>query len=80
MHDGCSGNMTTGKEMADKVRMMGFAQGAMPMPLQILCTNCEETFEMSTFESKCPNCDMVYAVTPCSCFDPANVKAAGINY
>ncbi|NPA44913.1 MAG: hypothetical protein GXO49_05205 [Chlorobi bacterium] len=80
MHDGCSGNFTNGKQMADKVRMMGFSDGAMPMPLQIKCTNCEETFEMTTFEAKCPNCDMVYAVTPCSCFDPSKVMPAGINY
>ncbi len=80
MHDGCSGSFTNGKQMADKVRAMGFSHGNMPMPLTIHCENCETDFTMTTFETKCPNCDMVYAVTPCSCFDPANVKPAGINY
>ena len=37
-------------------------------------------FEMSFFETYCPHCDMVYAVTPCHAFDPENVMAAGIGY
>jgi len=80
MHDGCSGSFENGKQVADKVRMMGFDIQAMPMPLMIKCENCETDFEMENFESKCPNCGMVYAVTPCHAFDAANVKAAGINY
>ncbi|MCK5005607.1 MAG: hypothetical protein KAS21_10980 [Candidatus Aminicenantes bacterium] len=80
MHDGCSGSFDNGKQMADKVRMMGFNIQSMPMPLNIKCENCETDFEMETFEDKCPDCNMVYAVTPCSAFDPANVKAAGIDY
>lgn len=35
---------------------------------------------METFESKCPHCDMVYGVTPCSCHDVNNVKKAGKNF
>jgi hypothetical protein len=35
---------------------------------------------MDRFETHCPACDMVYAVTPCHAFDPANVMAAGIGY
>ena len=42
--------------------------------------DAEETFEMVTFEDKCPKCSMVYGVTPCHAFDAANVKPAGINY
>ena len=80
MHDGCSGSFEDGKQVADKVRMMGFNIQMMPMPLNIKCENCENEFEMETFEGKCPECSMVYAVTPCHAFDPANVQAAGINY
>ncbi len=80
MHDGCSGSFETGKDTVDKVRMMGFNIQMMPMPLNIKCENCENDFEMETFEAKCPDCGMVYGVTPCHAFDSANVKAAGINY
>lgn len=80
MHDGCTGSFTDGKDVADKVRMMGFSNQPMPMPLNIKCENCENEFEMDTFEDKCPVCNMVYAVTPCHAFDPDNVSAAGINY
>lgn len=79
MHDGCSGSFENGKEIADKVRMMGFDKQPMPMPLTIVCSNCDKNFEMEEFEGKC-TCGMVYAVTPCHAFDPANVMAAGINY
>jgi hypothetical protein len=79
MHDGCSGSFETGKEVADKVRMMGFDRQPMPIPMTIDCTNCGETFQMETFADKC-KCGMVYAVTPCHAFDPANVMAAGIDY
>lgn len=80
MHDGCSGSFNNGKEIVDKVRMMGFAAQCMPVPLTIKCVECEETFEMDTFEDKCPHCGMVYGVTPCHAFDPDNVMAAGKEY
>lgn len=79
-HDGCAGSFNNGMEVADKVRMMGFSNQPMIMPLTIKCTNCSESFEMVTFEDKCPHCGMVYAVTPCHAFDPDNVMAAGIDY
>lgn len=80
MHDGCSGSFENGKQIVDKVRQMGFSPQPMPMPMDIPCEECGETFEMVTFEDKCPKCGMVYGVTPCHAFDPSNVKAAGINY
>jgi rRNA maturation protein Nop10 len=80
VHDGCSGSFTSGKEVADKVRMMGFAEQPMPMPLDLTCVECSKDFAMETFETKCPECGMVYAVTPCHAFDPANVMAAGKDY
>ena len=80
MHEGCSGSFESGKEVVDKVRMMGFSNLYMPMPMEIECVECEQSFEMNTFEDKCPHCNMVYGVTPCHAFDLSNVKAAGINY
>jgi Zn finger protein HypA/HybF involved in hydrogenase expression len=79
MHDGCSGSFANGKQVVDKVRMMGFAEQPMPMPLELKC-ECGENFEMNNFEDKCPKCGMVFGVTPCHAFDAANVQAAGINY
>jgi Zn finger protein HypA/HybF involved in hydrogenase expression len=52
----------------------------MPAPMVIRCSNCEESFNMETFEAKCPNCDMTYGVTPCHSHDPESVQAAGIDY
>lgn len=80
MHDGCAGTFESGKEVVDKVRQMGFDVQPMPMPLEIKCVECEDSFEMVNFEDKCPKCNMVYGVTPCHAFDSVNVKAAGIDY
>ena len=79
MHDGCSGSFTNGKQVVNKVRMMGFSEGLLPMPLPINC-ECGNSFEMEYFEDKCPHCGMVYGVTPCSSHDPSKVQAAGIDY
>jgi Zn finger protein HypA/HybF involved in hydrogenase expression len=80
MHDGCTGTFSSGKQIADKVRQMGFDQQLMPMPFDIKCSNCGNVFSMERFETHCPDCDMVYAVTPCHAFDSANILAAGIGY
>lgn len=80
MHDGCAGSFQTGMQVVDKVRMMGFAAQPMPMPMDITCENCNTEFTMELFEGKCPECNMVYGVTPCHAFDPANIMAAGIDY
>lgn len=80
MHDGCSGSFEDGKAMCDKVRMMGFAPQFLPVPLQVTCGECLKEFEMETFEAKCPHCQSVHAVTPCSAFDASNVKSAGVGY
>lgn len=80
MHDGCAGSFENDSQVVDKVRQMGFSSQMLPIPLGIKCVECEETFEMATFEDKCPKCGMVYGVTPCHAFDAENVKSAGINY
>ena len=77
--DICNGSFESGQQTVDKVRQMGFSEGLLPMPLEIKC-ECGTTFEMGYFEDVCPNCKMVYGVTPCSSHDPAGVKAAGIDY
>ncbi len=80
MHDGCSGSFGNGKDVVDKIRMMGFASQPMPVPMEIECKECGSTFLMETFESHCPDCKMVYGVTPCHAFDPQYVEAAGKEY
>ncbi|MCP4757282.1 MAG: hypothetical protein GY866_40990 [Proteobacteria bacterium] len=80
MHDGCTGNHLNGKQIADKVRMMGYDGMAVSNPFDISCTNCSTSFEMKTMVSTCPQCEMVYAVTPCHANGPENVMAAGIGY
>jgi len=80
MHDGCTGPSVDGKAVVNKVRMMGFAQMPMPAALNITCANCSQPFLMERFESACPECGMVHAVTPCSADDPSKVKAADFGY
>jgi Zn finger protein HypA/HybF involved in hydrogenase expression len=80
MHDGCSGNFLSGKQIVDKIRMMGFNKNLLAAPLNIDCSNCKTAFQMETMESQCPSCDMVYGVTPCHSHSIEYVKAAGVNY
>jgi len=80
MHDGCSASFQNGVEVAEKVRSMGFSEQLMPMPLDIKCHGCGDDLVMDLFETKCPKCGMVHAVTPCHAFDPDNIQAAGVNY
>lgn len=77
MHEGCSGEFNSGKEVVNKVRMMGFATQPMPMPMNIECKACNKPFEMITFEHACPECGAIHGVTPCHAFDPENVQCAG---
>ncbi|NLL80907.1 MAG: hypothetical protein GX231_01220 [Tissierellia bacterium] len=80
MHDGCTGSFGDGKQVVDKIRMMGFNTQLMPSNVKIKCIECGEEFEMTHLETKCPHCNMVYGVTPCSVNYPERIKAAGINY
>jgi Zn finger protein HypA/HybF involved in hydrogenase expression len=80
MHDGCSGGFQSGKEIVDKIRMMGFNINPLGTPLEIECTNCNTDFKMERMESSCPSCGMVYGVTPCHSYSAQFVKAAGIGY
>jgi len=80
MHEGCSGNFEDGKQVVNKLRMMGFNTQYMPMSVEIVCKHCGEIFVMETFEAKCPKCNMTYGVTPCHAYDKKYIQAAGIDY
>lgn len=76
----CEGNLKNGREVVDKLRAMGYSQLLIPIPLEVKCQNCGETFTMQEFESKCPKCNMVHGVTVCHAHDAKNVMEAGIDY
>jgi len=80
MHDGCSGTLESGKQIVDKIRMMGFNHNPLATPLEIECSNCDDVFSMDKMETMCPSCNMVYGVTPCHAHSAEFVKAAGVNY
>ena len=68
-----------GQAVADKVRMKGFADKEMPTPATINCS-CGETYTKLKLVDQCPNCNMTYAVTPCSADDHQYIVPAGLNY
>ena len=80
MHDGCSGSFENGKQVANKVRMMGFDKMSIPAPLEIHCTKCDGIFKMETMLAACPACNMVFAVTPCHAHSSEHVLPAGVGY
>jgi len=80
MHDGCSGHSQSGKQIVDKIRLMGFNTNTLPVALDISCGNCDNQFQMKMMETKCPSCGMVYGVTPCHSHSAEFVQAAGVNY
>lgn len=80
MHEACSGSFQDGKAVVDKIRMMGFNKNALPNEIIIKCSNCGSDFQMTNLETKCPHCNMVYGVTPCSVNKPERIMPAGIDY
>ncbi len=80
MHDGCSGAYESGKQIVDKIRMMGFNKSPLAASLEISCSNCDAVFQMEFMESTCPECGMIYGVTPCHSHSSEFVKAAGVDY
>lgn len=80
MHEGCTGSFEGGRLVVDKIRMMGFNTREMPEAYLLTCVECGEEFRMTHLETKCPNCNMVYGVTPCSVNYPDRIKAAEIDY
>jgi len=80
MHDGCTTHFQSGKQVVDKIRVMGFNKSPLPAPLDITCSNCNTVFKMELMESSCPSCNMVFGVTPCHSTSAEYVQAAGVNY
>ena len=80
MHDGCGGSFENGQDVVAKVRMMGFAQGALPAALELACQHCGEAMTMTTFEYACPKCNAVHAVTPCHSHSAEYVQCAGPDF
>ena len=80
MHDGCTSTFESGKEIVDKIRMMGFNDSLLTAVLDINCSKCDNVFQMEKMEAMCPSCGMVYGVTPCHSYSAEFVKAAGVNY
>lgn len=77
---GCGTPQKGGTAIVDKVRSKGMADQLMPTAYELTCQECDGTFTMATYVAQCPNCQMVYGVTPCSADDSQNIKAATINY
>jgi len=80
MHEGCSGQFENGQQVADKVRMMGYDTIPLTVPLNLQCVQCQNKFAMETMVTQCPECRMVYAVTPCHAHSAQHVLPAGIDY
>ena len=77
MHDGCSANFENGLQILNKVRAMGFSNFPLPVALTIECQGCSGSFQMLAFETACPHCGLIHAVTPCHAFDAENVVSSG---
>ena len=80
MHDGCSGTFVSGRAVVDKLRMMGFSQGALAEPFHLSCQHCGKPMVMETFEHACPACGAVHGVTPCHSHSAEFVQCAGPEY
>lgn len=81
MSCGCGSiNKNDGKNIVDLVRSKGKDNFPLRTPHDIECTHCSNTFTMKTHVDKCPTCNMVFGVTPCSSHDKNNILAADINY
>lgn len=79
MSCGCNNLGSDGKKVADLVRGKGFENKTPTGDLNIPC-ECGTNFKMETLVCNCPNCNMTYAVTPCSSSKLESVHKAGMNY
>jgi len=80
MHDGCTGSLSSGQQVVDKLRMMGFNAALMPEVLSLCCHHCGEAMMMTTFEFSCEKCGAVHGVTPCHASNATHVQCAGPDY
>ncbi|WP_026960248.1 hypothetical protein [Aliagarivorans taiwanensis] len=79
MSCGCGTDHSDGKAIIDRLRVKGLADKPMKQSYQINC-ECQSEFTMTTFSASCPQCGMVFGVTPCSQHALENIKPAGVNY
>ncbi|MBM4763531.1 hypothetical protein [Bacillus sp. B15-48] len=79
MSCGCSSKLKDGKAIVDHVKSKGKDSIVPAVAHEINC-ECGETFTLERVIMNCPNCEMTYAVTPCSSDDRNKIKLAGINY
>ncbi|MGL4971982.1 MAG: hypothetical protein ACRC6H_02460 [Culicoidibacterales bacterium] len=77
---GCGTPQKGGKAIVDKVRLKGMDAAQMPKAHELTCQACATEFTMVTYVDQCPNCQMVYGVTPCSADQVENIKPAAVNY
>ncbi|MEG2787326.1 MAG: hypothetical protein RR942_05840 [Romboutsia sp.] len=75
----CSSLGDNGKVIADLVRKKGFENMRTKVTHEIDC-ECGNKFLMETLICTCPNCNITYAVTPCSSNLKENIKSCGTNY
>lgn len=53
------------QEILDKVRAKGFSNDKMDFEYKLECS-CGNELVMTTFETKCEQCNGIFVVTPCS--------------
>ena len=78
MSCGCS-TSKDGKAIVDHVKSKGKENHPPKVAHRINC-ECGESFVLKTVIMNCSNCNMTYAVTPCSSNKIENIKKAGIQY
>ncbi len=75
----CSCTFETNEAVIDRVREKGMDKDLLPSPFKIECV-CGNEFEMTTHVDNCPECNMVFGVTPCRSEDIENVVMSKVGY
>lgn len=68
----CNCNVATAQEVVDKVKTKGVDTVELETTFSLKC-QCGNTVEMTTHLTTCPNCETIFAVTPCKSDDINNV-------
>ncbi len=69
----CNCSVNNAEEVVNKVMEKGFSNEKMSNSYTLKCT-CGTDVEMETYLTTCPNCNNIFAVTPCQSDDVNNVK------
>jgi len=80
IHHGFIEEFRSEKQVEQKSWRMDVSHQLMPMPMTMTMVfkNGKENSALKSFEDECPDCSMVYAVTPCLAYDPENIMASGL--